>query len=106
MPGVGGEGRANLQHGLHKVSTQPVAGSTLCQGWGGEGRANLPHGLHKVSTLPVAGSTLCLGEGWCLDRFSLDPRRFGLHTYGDLHTSQQNGLPTKIKKNIFSVVSK
>ena len=59
----------------------------------------LPQALHKVSFVPVTGSVFTLGEGWCRDLFEVFRSLFGLQTYGDLHKSQEKGVPEKNQKS-------
>lgn len=59
----------------------------------------LPQALHNVNTFPVAESRFCCGAGTCFDLlFFKDFLEYLLTMYRDLHKSQQNGVPIKVKK--------
>ena len=72
-------------------------GKTLFRSVNAKNDVHLPHALHSVSLFPVTGSVFTLGDGWCRDLFVLNRCLLGLQTYGDLHRSQQNAVPTKDK---------
>ena len=63
-------------------------------------KRTLPQALHKVSFVPVEGSVFTLGEGWCLDLFEVFRNLFDLQTYGDLHRSQEKGVPGENKNDV------
>ena len=63
-------------------------------------KRTLPQALHKVSFVPDEGSVFTLGEGWCLDLFEVFRNLFDLQTYGDLHRSQEKGVPEENKNDL------
>ena len=63
-------------------------------------KRTLPQALHKVSFVPDEGSVFTLGEGWCLDLVEVSRSSPGLQTYGDLHRSQEKGVPEENKNDL------